>query len=118
VEIEEARTVDEVVQTPHRHGRLEIKARESLHRWTAHNARLLEVMRAIMVVDMKLRLVVEYDPGTDRWSAVFPELPGCGSAGDTEEEAIRNAREAMELWFEPSLEPLAKGAQFVEFALP
>jgi len=51
---------------------------------------------------MKLRLLVEFDPTTERWSAVFPELPGCASAGDTEEEAIRNAKEALELWFEPS----------------
>ena len=41
-------------------------------------------------------------PETKRWSAFFPELPGCASAGDTEEEAVRNAKEALELWFEPS----------------
>jgi predicted RNase H-like HicB family nuclease len=41
---------------------------------------------------MKLRLLVELDPETNRWSAVFPELPGCASAGDTEAEAIANAK--------------------------
>jgi predicted RNase H-like HicB family nuclease len=51
---------------------------------------------------MKLRLLVELDPETNRWSAVFPELPGCASAGDTEEEAVANAKEALQLWFEPS----------------
>lgn len=51
---------------------------------------------------MKLRLLVDFDPGANRWSAVFPELPGCGSAGDTEVEAIENAREALDLWFERS----------------
>jgi len=51
---------------------------------------------------MKLRLLVEFDPEAKRWSAVFPELPGCASAGDTEAEAIENAREALALWFEPS----------------
>jgi len=50
---------------------------------------------------MKLRLLVEFDQETRRWSAVFPELPGCASAGDTEEEAIANAKEALSLWFEP-----------------
>ena len=50
---------------------------------------------------MKIRLLVEKDPETGRYSSVFPELPGCASAGDTEEEAIGNAREALELWFEP-----------------
>jgi predicted RNase H-like HicB family nuclease len=66
---------------------------------------------------MKLRLVVEQDPETTRWSAVFPELPGCASAGDTEEEAVRNAKEALELWFEPSPEPLPVGAKVLEVAI-
>jgi predicted RNase H-like HicB family nuclease len=48
---------------------------------------------------MKLRLLVEFDPQNKRWSAVFPELPGCGSAGDSEEVAVQNAKEALELWF-------------------
>jgi predicted RNase H-like HicB family nuclease len=52
---------------------------------------------------MKLRLLVEHDPETSRWSAVFPELPGCASAGDTEKEAIANAREALQLWFRPTV---------------
>ena len=50
---------------------------------------------------MKLRLLVEFDPKARRWSAVFPELPGCASAGDSEAEAIENAREALALWFQP-----------------
>ena len=51
---------------------------------------------------MKLRLFVEQDPKTGRWSAVFPELPGCATAGDSEEEAVANAREALALWFDPA----------------
>ena len=51
---------------------------------------------------MKLRLIVEKDPETSRYSSVFPELPGCASAGDTEDEAIANGKEALELWFEPT----------------
>ena len=63
---------------------------------------------------MKIRLIVEKDPETGRYSSVYPELPGCASAGDTEEEAIANAREALELWFEPSEIPLPKTATLVE----
>ena len=37
---------------------------------------------------MNLRLLVQKDTETGRYSAVFPELPGCASAGDTEQEAI------------------------------
>ncbi len=51
---------------------------------------------------MKLRLIVEKDPETGRYSSVIPELRGCASAGDTEDEAIANAKEALELWFEPT----------------
>jgi predicted RNase H-like HicB family nuclease len=67
---------------------------------------------------MKFRLLVEPDPETNRWSAVFPELPGCASAGDTEAEAIANAKEALELWFEPSPVKLHKGAKLMELAMP
>ena len=67
---------------------------------------------------MKLRLLVEMDPETGRWSAVFPELPGCASAGDTEAEAIANAREALQLWFEPTPVKMKKGAKLVELAVP
>ena len=67
---------------------------------------------------MKFRLLVELDEKTNRWSAVFPELPGCATAGDTEEEAIANAREALALWFDPVPMKLAKGAKMVELAMP
>ena len=67
---------------------------------------------------MKLRLIIEFDRATKRWSAVFPELPGCASAGDTEDEAIANAREALALWFEPVDVPLADGAKVLEVAVP
>ena len=71
----------------------------------------------VNLVGMKLRLVVEHDSDTKRWAAFFPELPGCASAGDTEEEAIHNAREALELWFEPTPVTLAAGAKVLEVAL-
>jgi len=58
---------------------------------------------------MKFRLLVEFDPEAKRWSAVCPELPGCATAGDSEEEAIANAQEALALWFEPAPIKLPKG---------
>ncbi|HMD85902.1 MAG TPA: type II toxin-antitoxin system HicB family antitoxin [Terriglobia bacterium] len=67
---------------------------------------------------MKLRLLVEFDPEINRWSAVFPELPGCASAGDSEEEAVRNAREALELWFEPFEIKPTEGAKLLEVSFP
>ena len=67
---------------------------------------------------MKFRLLVEFDAETESWSAVFPDLPGCSSCGDSEAEAISNAREALALWFEPHDVPLNPGAKMVEVALP
>lgn len=46
---------------------------------------------------MKLRLIVQHDPATQRWSGTFPEIPECATAGDTEQEAIANAKEALTL---------------------
>jgi predicted RNase H-like HicB family nuclease len=51
---------------------------------------------------MKFRIVLEYDAEAKAFSAVCPELPGCASAGDTEEEARRNIKEAIELYLRPS----------------
>ena len=67
---------------------------------------------------MKFRVLVELDSQTKRWSAVFPELPGCATAGDTEKEAITNAREALTLWFEPTPVKLRKNSKLIELALP
>jgi len=67
---------------------------------------------------MKLRLLIELDSESNRWSAVFPELPGCASAGDTEAEAIANAKEALALWFEPSPVKLHRGSKLMELAMP
>lgn len=66
---------------------------------------------------MKIRLIVERDPDTGRFSSVFPELPGCASAGDTVEEAITNAKEALELWFEPTEIPVSETPTLVEVTI-
>lgn len=83
----------------------------------AARAGLLPLGSRSTLAGMKLRLVVERDLKTKRWSAFFPELPGCATAGDTEAEAIRNAKEALDLWFEPSPLPLSKRSKVLEVAL-
>jgi len=35
------------------------------------------------------------------YTAIVPSLPGCISEGDTKEEAIKNIKEAIELYLEP-----------------
>ena len=41
-------------------------------------------------------------------------LPDCVAEGKTEEEAIANAKEALDLWFEPTEIPLADSAKLIE----
>ncbi|MDP8216963.1 MAG: type II toxin-antitoxin system HicB family antitoxin [Candidatus Kaelpia imicola] len=36
------------------------------------------------------------------YTAIVPALPGCISEGDTREEALKNIREAIELYLEPA----------------
>ena len=50
---------------------------------------------------MKFRVVLEFDPETNGYSAICPELPGCASAGDTEDEARANIEEAIRLYLAP-----------------
>jgi predicted RNase H-like HicB family nuclease len=62
---------------------------------------------------VKIRVVLEYDAEAGAYAAYCPELPGCTSAGDTEEEAFQNIREAIELYLEPSGD-VGKGGKVVE----
>lgn len=67
---------------------------------------------------MKLQVVLE--PSEEGgFTAYVPSLPGCISEGDTEEEAMRNVREAVELYLEPVEDEtiLAEGALVAELEL-
>ena len=49
---------------------------------------------------MKLKIILE--PSEEGgYTAIVPALPGCISEGDTREEALKNIREAIELYLEP-----------------
>ncbi|HEX5136671.1 MAG TPA: type II toxin-antitoxin system HicB family antitoxin [Planctomycetota bacterium] len=58
---------------------------------------------------MKIRVVLEYDAEAGSYTAC-PELPGCASAGDTEEEVFRNIRERSN----STSSRVGKGAKVVE----
>jgi predicted RNase H-like HicB family nuclease len=45
------------------------------------------------------------------FSVVCPDLPGCASAGETEEEAKQNIKEAIELYLAPSAVELSSNAK-------
>ncbi len=63
---------------------------------------------------MRFRVVLEYDSQAQSYSAVCPELPGCVSAGDTEEEALRNIQEAIRLYLSPAEIQLPDHAKLIE----
>lgn len=45
-----------------------------------------------------MKFIIAIEPGTETtaWGVVVPDLPGCFSAGDSLDEAIDNAREAID----------------------
>lgn len=54
---------------------------------------------------MQYLIIIEKAGGN--LSAWFPDVPGCGTVGDTVEEVLRNAVEALELHFEDGEAPPA-----------
>ncbi|MCH7922706.1 MAG: type II toxin-antitoxin system HicB family antitoxin [bacterium] len=67
---------------------------------------------------MKFKVVLE--PSDEGGFTVFvPSLPGCISQGETEEEALRNIREAIELYLEPAEDDaiLSEEGRVVELTL-
>ena len=53
---------------------------------------------------MRYPIAIETGDDTHAWGVAVPDLPGCFSAGDTMDEAISNASEAMALWIETALD--------------
>ncbi len=51
-----------------------------------------------------MRYPVAIESGTDTFGVVVPDLPGCFSAGDTMEEAMAQAEEAITAWIETALD--------------
>jgi predicted RNase H-like HicB family nuclease len=49
---------------------------------------------------VKLKIILE--PSEEGgFTAIVPALPGCISEGDTKQEALRNIKEAIQLYLEP-----------------
>ena len=53
-----------------------------------------------------MKFMIALEPGTDTtaWGVAVPDVPGCFSAGDTMEEAMENARQAIEQHVEVLIE--------------
>lgn len=65
---------------------------------------------------MNWRVILEQDKETGDWAVWVPELPGCVSAGDTEEEALENIREAIALYLQPDRVDVSPDALIREIA--
>ena len=71
---------------------------------------------------MTREYLVVYEKGASNWSSFSPDIPGCGSLGDTLEDTRTNMREAMELYLletakagEPIPDASATSVDFSEF---
>lgn len=53
---------------------------------------------------MHYPIAIESGSDSHAYGVVVPDLPGCFSAGDTLEEALDNAKEAIELWLEVAID--------------
>lgn len=53
---------------------------------------------------MRFPIAIESGSGTTAWGVVVPDLPGCFSAGDTLDEAVANAEEAVSAWIDAALD--------------
>ena len=69
----------------------------------------------------RLTTVVIPEAATDGslvYRAEVPELPGCMSHGDTEEEALQNLQEAVDLYLETVQAQRQASASMVEVSIP
>ena len=53
---------------------------------------------------MRYPVAIEAGTETEAFGVVVPDLPGCFSAGDTMEEAMAKAEEAIAAWIETALD--------------
>lgn len=67
---------------------------------------------------MNIKIILE--PSEEGgFTAIVPSLPGCISEGDTRDDALKNIREAIELYLEPVEDDLvySTDAEEVELAI-
>ncbi|MBN8732573.1 MAG: type II toxin-antitoxin system HicB family antitoxin [Acidobacteria bacterium] len=52
----------------------------------------------------KYEVIIYWSQEDDAYIAEVPQLAGCAAHGDSQEEALRNAQEAISLWIETAKE--------------
>jgi predicted RNase H-like HicB family nuclease len=66
----------------------------------------------------RYEIILYWSRDDDAFIAEVPELPGCMAHGDSHEEALANAKEAMALWLDTAKEhgdpiPQPKGRRLI-----
>jgi predicted RNase H-like HicB family nuclease len=58
------------------------------------------------LIEGQMRYPILIEPGTDRtaFGVIVPDLPGCFSAGDTLDEAVTGAEEAVAAWIDAAFD--------------
>lgn len=62
---------------------------------------------------MKTYLALVHKDPDSAYGVTFPDLPGCFAAADTEDDILRNAVEALELWFEDAAPVAPRGPEAI-----
>ena len=52
----------------------------------------------------KYEIIIYWSDDDSAYVAEVPELPGCMAHGDSSEEALRNAHDAIALWLDTAVE--------------
>jgi len=66
----------------------------------------------------KYEIIIFWSNADEAFVAEVPELPGCSAHGHTQEDALQNAKEAIELWLQTAREfgdpiPVPKGEKLM-----
>ena len=66
----------------------------------------------------KYEIIIYWDAQDKVYIAEVPELPGCNAHGNTYDDALKNAKEAIQLWIETAKEfgdpiPEPKGRKLI-----
>lgn len=66
----------------------------------------------------KYEIIIYWSKADAAFIAEVPELPGCMAHGDTPEDALKNAKEAIQLWIDTAKEfgdpvPEPKGERLI-----
>ncbi|OOP56673.1 MAG: hypothetical protein AYP45_07810 [Candidatus Brocadia carolinensis] len=66
----------------------------------------------------KYEIIIYWSNEDNAFIAEVPELPGCTAHGETPEKALKNAKEAMQLWIDTAKEfgdpiPEPKGERLI-----